>query len=158
MMKKFRSILAGIRSLRRDTRGAMMIETALVTPVLVMMALGSFDASRMFARESELQTAASEAAAIALASKPDTAAKRATLRGIIVSSTGLPNAGVTVDEAFRCGSNTAYVTDSATCGSLTISNYVKIYMTGTYTPQWTQFGIGGPVTFRITRYVMMGHS
>jgi Flp pilus assembly protein TadG len=157
-MIKARSILNTIRDLRRDTRGAMMIETALVTPMLVMMALGSFDASRMFARESELQTAASEASAIALASKPDTSAKRATLKNIIVSSTGLPSSGVTVDAVYRCSSNTAYVNDSTTCGSLTVSNYVKIYMTGTYTPQWTQFGIGGPVTFRITRYVMMGHT
>jgi Flp pilus assembly protein TadG len=158
MKMQSRSILNLIRNLHRDTRGAMMIETALVTPMLVLMALGSFDASQMFARESELQTAASEASAVALASKPDTAAKRDTLQDIIVNSTGLPDADVTVAAVYRCGSNTVYVTNSTTCGSMTVSNYVRIYMTGTYTPQWTQFGIGSPVTFRITRYVMMGHA
>lgn len=150
------SLLATIKGLRRDKRGAMMIETALVTPMLVMMALGSFDASRMFAREAELQTAASEASAIALASKPDTSAKRATLKSVIVASTGLAAADVTVDAAYRCGTATAYVATNTACGTAKISNYVRIYMTGVYTPQWTQFGIGGPITFRITRHVMIG--
>jgi Flp pilus assembly protein TadG len=155
-MKSKASFLQTIRNLRSDNRGAMMIETALVTPMLVMMALGSFDASRMFAREAELQTAASEAAAIALASKPDTSAKRTTLKNVIVASTGLAAANVSVDAAYRCGITATYVTTNTSCGSDKISNYVKIYMTGTYTPQWTQFGIGGPITYRITRYVMIG--
>jgi hypothetical protein len=78
------------------------------------------------------------------------------LKNVIVASTGLAAANVSVDAAYRCGITATYVTTNTSCGSDKISNYVKIYMTGTYTPQWTQFGIGGPITYRITRYVMIG--
>ena len=150
-----RSILTG---LRRDTRGTMLIETALVTPMLVLLSIGSFEASQMFARESELQTAASEASAIALASKPDTDAKRLTIRSIIKSSTGLTNQAVTVVAEYRCGTSTTYVTSNTSCGVQTVSNFVRINLVDTYTPTWTQIGIGGSVTFRVTRYVMIGQS
>jgi Flp pilus assembly protein TadG len=152
------SLNALIGRLRRDAQGAMMVETALVAPMLILMSIGSFEASQMFARESELQTAASEASAIALASKPDTQAKRNTLRDIIKTSTGLSNSGVTVTDQYRCGTSTDYVATNTGCGTLTVSNFVKIYITDTYTPGWTQVGIGGPVTYRVTRYVMLNQS
>lgn len=144
--------------LQHESRGTMMIETALVAPMLVLMSIGSFEASQMFARESELQTAASEASSIALASKPDTQAKRNTLRDIIKTSTGLSNSGVTVTDMYRCGTDTAYVASTSTCGTQKVSNFVKIYITDTYTPGWTQVGIGGPVTYRVTRYVMLNQT
>ena len=155
MKTSFRSLIV---RLRRETRGTMMIETALVAPMLVLMSIGSFEASQMFARESELQTAASEASAIALASKPDTQAKRNTLRDIIKTSTGLTNSSVTVDAAYRCGTSTAYVITDTGCGTQKVSNFVKIYVTDTYTPAWTHVGIGGAVTYRVTRYVMLNQT
>lgn len=147
-----------LASLRHDTRGTMLIETALVTPVLVLMSIGSFEASQMYARESELQTAASEAAAIALAAPPNDATKRTTLRNILKTSTGLASTGVTVAAEYRCGTSTAYVTSNTTCGTQTVSNFVRINLIDTYTPTWTQIGIGGSVTFRVTRYVMIGQT
>jgi Flp pilus assembly protein TadG len=135
-----------------------MIETALVAPMLVLMSIGSFEASQMFARESELQTAASEASSIALASKPDTQAKRNTLREIIKTSTGLSNSNVTVDAAYRCGTSTDYVTTDTGCGTEKVSNFVRIHITDTYTPGWTHVGIGGAVTYRVTRYVMLNQT
>ncbi|NCU11657.1 MAG: pilus assembly protein, partial [Sphingomonadaceae bacterium] len=63
--------------LHRESDGAMVIETALVAPVLVLLSLGAFQISGVIARQTELQSAASEAAAIALASPPDSATKRA---------------------------------------------------------------------------------
>jgi Flp pilus assembly protein TadG len=151
----FRSLIVRLRC---ETRGTMMIETALVAPMLVLMSVGSFEASQMFAREAELQTAASEASSIALASKPDTQAKRNTLRDIIKTSTGLSNSGVTVTAMYRCGTSTAYVATDSGCGTQKVSNFVQIYITDTYTPGWTNVGIGGPVTYRVTRYVMLNQT
>jgi Flp pilus assembly protein TadG len=158
MMSTPRKISSLLTRLSREADGTAVIETAIVAPVLVLMSIGSFEASQMFARSSELQTAAAEASAIALANSPDTTAERTTLKNIIVASTGVEANNVTVTAAYRCGTNSAYVTDSTTCGSSTVSNFVKIYMTDTYTPSWTGFGIGGGVTYRVTRYVMMGQS
>ena len=52
-----------LATLLRDTRGAMLIETAIVAPVLVLMSLGAFQVSTMVARQSELQSAVAEASA-----------------------------------------------------------------------------------------------
>jgi Flp pilus assembly protein TadG len=143
--------------LGRDQRGTMVIETAIVTPVLVLLSLGAYQVSAMVAKQSELDSAAAEGAAIALASAPDTSAKRATLHDIIVASTGLPSDNVTVSDAYRCNGASAYVTTACSSGQVQ-ANYVKIYMTTTYTPTWTQWGIGSPITYQVTRYVQYSQS
>jgi Flp pilus assembly protein TadG len=138
--------------LRCDQRGTMVIETAIVTPVLVLLSLGAYQVSMMVSKQSELDSAAAEGAAIALSSAPDTLAKRTTLHDILVASTGLPSGNVTVTAAYRCNAAASYVTTACSSGQVQ-ATYVKIYMTTTYTPSWTHWGIGSPVTYRVTRYV-----
>ena len=42
------------------------------------------------------------------------------------------------------------------CTSQTnISTYVKVDLTDTYTPTWSKFGVGKPLTFNITRTVQV---
>lgn len=137
-----------------DQRGTMVIETAIVAPVLVLMSLGAYDVSMLLAKQTELDAAAEQGAAIALASKPDTPAKRTTLQQILVASTGLATGDVTVTEAYRCNSSTAYVASSSTCGTGVVSNFVKISLTTTLDPTWTQFGVGSAITYRVNRYAM----
>ncbi|MBP6363710.1 MAG: pilus assembly protein [Novosphingobium sp.] len=142
------------RHLKRDQQGAMVIETAIVAPVLVLMALGAFQVSQLVARQLELESAATEAAAIALAAPPEDAAKRTILTNVIKASTGLETSRVVVTEAFRCGGNSSYITDSSTCTTGVLSKYVKIQLTDTYAPVWTQFGFGSDVDYDVVRYVM----
>ena len=136
----------------RDDRGTMVIETAILAPVLVLMSLGAYQVSTMVAKQSELDSAAAEGAAIALAAPPDTSAKRTTLHDILVTSTGLPSGNVTVTAAYRCNAAASYVTTACNSGQVQ-ATYVKIYMTSKYTPTWTRWGIGSPITYRVTRYV-----
>ncbi len=147
------------RNLRRDRDGAMVIETALVAPVLVLMSLGAYQVSGVIARQSELQSAASEGAAIALASAPDTSAKRTVLKNVMVASTGLSASQVTVTQAYRCDTDTAYVVSLHSChdGDFA-SHFVRIHLSDTYTPTWTRFGIGSPINYNVTRYVMYKQS
>ena len=146
-----------LKQLCRDQRGTMVIETAIVTPVLVLMSLGAFQVSSLVARQSELDSAAAEGAAIAIASPPNNTAKRTTLQQVVTASAnGKPTntAEVTVTAAYRCNSSATYITDPALCASgSVISNFVKIYITETYTPTWVQYGIASAITFRTTRYV-----
>lgn len=146
-----------------DENGAMLVETALVTPMLVLMSLGAYQISGIVARQAELESAASEASAIALASKPDTAAERTTLANVISTSTGLPvaNTGgtastksVAVTEAFRCGSATTFITNEADCVTGHMSSFVQITLTDVYTPPWAEFGVGSDINYNVTRYVM----
>ena len=150
-MMQLRSILARLAG---DSAGAMVIETAIVAPVLVLMSLGSYQVSGIVARQTELESAAAEGSAIALASAPNTPAKRTTLQHVMMASTELSASKVTVTEVYRCNSALTYVTNSATCTTGVFSRYVKIYITDTYTPAWTSFGVGSPITYRVTRYVM----
>lgn len=153
-MALLRNILS---ELRDDVCGTMVIETAIVTPVLVLLSLGSYQVSMMVARQSELDSAAAEGAAIALASPPDTTAKMTTLHDVLVASTGIPTGDVQVTSAYRCNAATAYVTAACSSGQVS-ANYVKIYLTTTYTPTWTEYGIGSAITYRVTRYVQYSQS
>jgi Flp pilus assembly protein TadG len=142
--------LRSLRLLARNQRGAVMIE-----PVLIMMSLSAFQVSQIVARQTELQEAASEAAGIALASAPETSAERATLKGIIVASTGLTSDQVTVTEKFRCGTATTYVDSASSCVSVKAANYLLIELDDTYTPIWANWGLGGNLNFNVNRYVLV---
>jgi Flp pilus assembly protein TadG len=134
----------------------MLIETAIVAPILLLMSMGAFQISSVIAHQSELQSAAAEGAAIALANAPDTLTERNTLNDIIVASTGLTDAQVTITQQFRCGGDSAYLADSSTCNADDeISSYVLINLTDTYTPAWTEWGFGSPITYNVNRYVML---
>lgn len=147
-------IPALLTRLNRDSDGAMVIETAIVAPVLVLLSLGAFQISTIVARQTELQSAASEASAIALAAAPDTATKRATVKSVIQASTGLGADKVAVTEAFRCDADATYSNNATSCNGDNVSRFVKIVLTDTYTPNWTRFGVGSPIQYSVTRYVM----
>lgn len=137
----------------------MLIETAIVTPVLILMSLGAFQISQVVARQSELQGAMAEASAIAITNAPDTAAERTTLKDIIVASTDLGDADVSVTAMYRCGSSTSYVSATTSCTSgQKISHYVLIRLNDTYTPMWADWGLADPIQFNVDRYVMVKQS
>jgi Flp pilus assembly protein TadG len=145
-----------LSKLQRDSRGAVVIETAIVAPVLVMLALGAFETSRIVSRQMEIQSAVAEAAQIAIAAKPDTSAERTTLKNIIRASASLDDAEVTITNVYRCGSTATTVTTAASCaGSDVITTYLNIAVTDIYTPLWTTFGIGSPFNYNISRRVIV---
>ena len=146
-----------LRDLADDRRGSMVIETAIVAPVLVLMAVGSFQVSAMVSRQSELQSAAAEATAIALATHPTTQAQVDTIKSVIRASTGLADNQVTIAWKYRCGTTASYVATSGTCGTgVEESTFLQITMTATYTPLWTSFGVSSPLNYNVVRTVQLG--
>ena len=119
------------------------------------MSLGAFQVSQVVARQTELQEAAAQAASIAMAAAPDTAAKRAVVKDIIVTQTGLAANNVTVTEKFRCGTATAFVDNASLCVGVKVANYVLIQLDDTYTPLWARWGFGSALNFNVDRYVMV---
>lgn len=151
MIMRFRLL----SDLRRDIRGSMVIETAIIVPVLGMLSLGAFDASRIIARQTELQQAVAEAAQIALASTPDTQTERNTIASIIRTSTGLATNKVTITNKYRCGTGTT-LSDTNNCGTTgSVTTYLKIVVTDTYTPLWNDFGIGSAINYNVERMVVI---
>ncbi len=156
MMRTIDTVRAACRDLWRDRGGTMAIETAIVIPALLALSLGAFDVSKMVARQVELQNAVSEAAQIALASTPDTSAKRTAIRDIIKTSTGITSdANVLVTNEYRCGS-TATLQSSNVCGTgVALTTYLKIAVVDTFTPVWTAYGVGSAFNYGVTRRIIV---
>ncbi|MFB0611482.1 TadE/TadG family type IV pilus assembly protein [Aurantiacibacter poecillastricola] len=148
--------LARRAGIRADERGSMAIETAFVAPVLLILALGGFEVSTMVARQTELQSAAAEAAAVVRAVIPETAADRTTVRNILATSTGLATNQITVTEIYRCGTATAYTNTADTCGSVTEYKFIRVDLTDTYAPIWTEWGVGSGFDYNVSRTVQIG--
>lgn len=134
----------------------MAIETAIVAPVLVLLALGTFEVGTIVSRQHELQTAASEGEVIAMAAARGASTEISTIKSIIRESVGLSDSQIAISRFYRCNANTSTVTDPDSCGEDDIvSSYIKLDLTDTYTPVWTEFGVGGPINFDVERTVQL---
>jgi Flp pilus assembly protein TadG len=144
------------RGLAADTTGGMLIETAIVAPVLILMSLGAFQVSELVARQNELQSAMSVAQSIALVSDPDDSTKRTQVQQIITATTGLTSDKVIISAAYKCSTGgTTYLDTNSSCTTgQPYSSYVKIELKDTYTPMWNDYGIGKPIALDLVRYVM----
>lgn len=154
--------LRHLRRLCRASDGSMAIETGIVASALTLLSLGSFQISSLVARQSELEIAAAEAGAIALAAKPDTAEKLATVKTILMNSTGLPTNKVSVSFRWRCGDETAMTSNRDDCdwdGDDDDEDrrwkFVRIQLNDTYTPGWRGFGLGSNVNIQVDRTVQI---
>ena len=144
------------RGLWGNSCGSVVIETAIVAPVLVVLSLGTFDVSRMVARQHELQNGATDLEGIVLAVAKGSGTNEATIRNALASSLNLPLSKVTVVKVYRCGSNTSTVAANSSCSDPTnISVYVKVTLNDSYTPLWTQFGVGSQLNYNLVRTVQV---
>jgi len=146
--------LSLLRAFLADTAGSMVIETAIVAPVLGLLSLGAFQASAIVARQQELQSGAAEAANIVLAAQPTTQAQLDAIRTQVAGTLSLPETQVVLTNKIRCDDDGAY--SDTPCGSEEITaTYVEIVVTDTYDPIWTSLGIGNPVGFNVKRTVQI---
>lgn len=168
MMRRF----ARIVRISRDENGSMAIETAFIAPVLLILALGGFEVSTMVARQTELQTAAAEAASVVRAIAPETAEERTTVRDIVATSIcgndtpessgdaavcGENNATtVRVTPLTRCGTADDYVADGTSCGSDAEYKFIRVDLADTYDPIWTKWGISSGFNYNMSRTVQVG--
>ena len=145
--------------LSAGTDGSVVIETAIVAPVLIMLALGGYDAGGLVARQSELQSAAAQAEAIVQAAVPTTSDDRDKIRDVLKAAVDPnnkdPNDTESVTEIYRCGTATDFVSADNCATSVETSKFIRITLTDTYTPMWTSFGVGSPVNFHVVRMVQI---
>jgi Flp pilus assembly protein TadG len=153
------TITARLAALGSDNRGSIVIETALVAPVLVLLGLGTFDVSQVVSRQNDLQSAAGEAETIVQAVAPTDSTARDKVRDIMKASldpnSTNPNDTETVTEIYRCSTG-AYQTVKPTCATgEKLSTYIKIELTDAYKPTWTSFGVGSTMNYRVVRMVQI---
>jgi len=140
--------------LARDARGTMAIETALVAPILALMGLGTYDVANMVSKQQDLQSGASEATQIVLAAAGGGGVTSDKLHDIIVASLGLDSGQVTIVQKFRCDDADALVDSADGCDAAKpIYQYVQLTMTDSYTPLWTNFGVGQTINYSVVRTV-----
>lgn len=150
------TIMRRLARLAAHDRGTMAIETALIAPVLALMALGTFEVSNMVSREQELQSAANEATEITLAAAGGSGVSSNDLEDIIEATLGLSDSDVVLAQLFRCDASTTTTTDSTSCDpSRPVYEYVRLTVTDTYRPTWTRFGVGQPINYNIVRTVQI---
>lgn len=154
MMERARTLLG---HLRQCQAGSMAIETAIIAPVLIGLSIGGFEIGSIVARQTELQTSAAEAAAIVRAASPETSEELITIRDVVAESSKVPTSNVSVVEIYRCADSSAYVTTSTSCGAGTVVNrFIRLAITDTYYPMWSEFGIGSSMSFDVTRVIQIG--
>jgi len=150
-------LLALAERLVLDQRGSMAIEVAFLAPVLLVMSLGAFEVGSMVARQTELQSATAEAAAIVRAATPATADERTAIRDVLATSASLTTDKVSVVEIYRCNDSAAYVTNRDTCASGAVVNkFIRISIADTYQPLWTRYGVGSDMAFNVVRTIQVG--
>lgn len=146
-----------LKGLLKDRNGAMAVETAIITPLMVLFSLGAYQVSSLVARQSELQSAMTVAESIALATDPDTSDELTTLKSVVASTTGLTTDQITVAAAYRCNSSAEYVVLESTCASGdNVSRYVQVTLRDNYVPIWTEFGVGSTIALHLNRYILYG--
>ena len=146
-----------IKNLVANARGTVTIETAIVVPVLAILTLGTFETSLIVARQHELQSAATEVEMIALATHDGAETSHGQLRQILKTSLGVDNdEKIQISSKYRCGTSETIQTSISSCASdQVVSTYIEIKIRDRYTPTWTAWGIGQPITFEVDRMVQV---
>lgn len=151
-----RRLLNLLRATARARDGAVVIEFALLAPMVVLMGLGAVDVSRIVARQSQLQAAVAEAGQIVLASTPDNDTKINAIKTVIANTTGITTGNITIITVYRCGVDTAFVSLPGYCPVTgEIGKYLQVSVTDNYRPYWTALGVGKPITMKIKRQIQL---
>lgn len=138
------------------SRGTALIETAIIAPVLILLAFGSYDVSQMVARQAELQSGALQGQEIALAASMGAKTDTVELKSMLESSLGLNPGQVAVAKFWRCDDDETLVTDSTVCGEdAIVSSYIQISLQDEYTPLWLKLGIGKSLEYNVVRMVQL---
>jgi hypothetical protein len=136
--------------------GAMVIETAIIAPVLVLLSLGGYEVSRVVSRQHELQSGVAEAEAIALVANVNATTDTDGLKAVLMDSLSLKSDQVTVAKLYRCGTNADLVASPESCPEgAVISSYVRLTLHDRYEPIWRNIGIRKTLEFNVVRTVQL---
>jgi Flp pilus assembly pilin Flp len=138
MIERLHRCLTG---LRRDQRGASVIEFALFAPILAVMVMGVSDLAMGYSKKLVLEQAAYrslEKVAVGTVQSDYTF-----LKAEAATAAGVPVTSVTVDNWLECDRvRQASFTGSCASGQMT-SRYVEVSISSTYSPRFNYGPLGG---------------
>jgi len=138
-----------LRTLARDSRGAAIVELAMIAPVLATMIIGVVDLSNAFGRKLKLEQAAQRAIEkIMNTSANDTV--EATLQNEAATQAGVPLSNVTVTYRLECNGSVSSAVDCPT--GQTESQWISVLVTDKYKPLFPMHlsGINADGTYHIS--------
>ncbi|HTH28555.1 MAG TPA: TadE/TadG family type IV pilus assembly protein [Sphingobium sp.] len=135
-----------IRCLARllaDRRGASVMETALIVPLLATMVAGASDVALGFSEKLKVQQAAARSIELATAGGLSSTAFT-TLQYEAATAAGVPTSQVVVDYWLECDS-VRQSNFNGTCSTGQTARFVSITVNGSYTPIFS-FLLRAPIT------------
>lgn len=139
------------RALKRDQRGAAIIELAIAAPVLAVFLVGMVDLGRGFASKLDLEQASQRAIEKVMNGQADTTVAAA-LQTEAATTAGVPVSQVTVDYWLECdGVRQASYTSSCSAGQV-YRRYMSVSIWKSFSPMFaTQWAGANPDgTYTIT--------
>ena len=124
-----------LRSLRRDERGASIIEMALITPVLASLLIGMVDISRAYAARLQLEQAAQRAIEKVMQYQANSSTY-ATLYLEAAAAANVPVTQVTVDYWLECNGVRAEIYEISCTTGQTYARYVTVSIDKAFTPMF----------------------
>ena len=129
-----------LAALSGDNRGTSLIETALIAPLLVLMATGAIDAGFGYAKKFKVQQSAARTAELA-GTMGLVSTLQTTMQSEAASAAGVVSANVTVDIWLECaGVRQSDV--NGTCSGSAPARYASVVITDSYTPLFAAFFSG----------------
>jgi Flp pilus assembly pilin Flp len=119
--------------LRRDERGASLIEMAMVLPFFAAMIVGMTDLSRAYSYKLGLEQAAQRSIE-KVQQYQTTESTYSTLQTEAATAAGVPASNVTVDYWLECNGVRQSSYDTTCPSSQTYSRWITVNITGTFTP------------------------
>lgn len=137
-----------LKSLRSDTRGAAIVELAIVSPMIALLTVGIVDLSNGFSKKLKIEQGAQRAIEkIMNTSASDTIEN--TLAAEAATQSNVPIGNVTVNYRLECDGT---VTEAAECGEDQVaSQWISVTVTDKYEPMFTRHfgGINGDGTYHL---------
>jgi Flp pilus assembly protein TadG len=136
-----RRSLSLFRALRRDDRGAAIIELAIVAPIFATLLVGMVDIGRGYSMKLQLEQAAQSSIEKVMNGQADKTSAAA-LKTEAATTAGVSESAVVVDFWLECNSARQGSYDTV-CASGTISRrYLTVQISKTFTPMFATKWLG----------------
>lgn len=135
-----RRLAFNLRRIKRDRRGASVIELALALPVMSIMLFGLIDASSLFAAQLSIQQAAARSLERVQVTRSNTSF--AAIRTEAATAAGVPEAQVTITTWLECNNVQQAATVTSCSGTADAARYVRVAITKSYVPFFAYSPLG----------------
>ena len=126
-----------LRCLLSDNKGASVMETALVVPLLAVFVAGACDMAMGYAQKIKVQQAAARSIEMVTTARVGSTAFTA-LQSEAAGAAGVSTSNVTVDSWLECnGTRTGALTANCTNSSDLAGRFVSVSINGSYAPMFS---------------------